>query len=332
MFDVITIGSATQDVFLRSDSIKVLNDPKHLKKLGFIEGKAECFALGSKISLQKPVFSVGGGATNAAVTFKRQGLKTGTVISLGKDIGAQLILDKLEEDKIKAFVQSNKKLSTAYSTVLLTKSGERTALVYRGASDELDDKKFVFKRARWVYITPGEIKFAVINRIIDQYKKKKTKIAINPSRHYLKMDKRKLNGLFKKVDVVILNRIEASILTGKDISDEKGIFKAFDKAIGGLAVMTDGNKGVSVSDGETIYKAGIFKEKVSADRTGAGDAFGSGLISALIQKKSLEEAIRVGSANATSVIEHVGAKKGVLHKKDLSVARWRKLTISKKKL
>lgn len=332
MFDVITIGTATQDIFLKSDSIKVLNDPKRLKKLGFIEGRAECFALGSKISIKKPIFSVGGGATNAAVTFKRQGLRSGTIISLGNDIGAQIILDKLEEDKIKTFVHVNKKLATGYSTILLTKTGERTALVYRGAADDLSDKKVILKRTKWVYITPGEIKFSVINRIIDHYKARKAKIAINPSRYYLGMDKNKLANLFKKADVVIVNRSEASILTGKDFSDEKGIFKEFDRVIGGLAVMTDGDRGVSVSDGETIYKAGIFKEKISADRTGAGDAFGSGLVSALIQKKSLKEAIRIGSANATSVIEHIGAKKGILHQKDLNIARWRRLTMSKKKL
>ena len=85
MFDVITIGTATRDVFLTSNLFKVLKDPTHLKKLGFKTGEAECFALGSKIEVEKPTITVGGGAANAALTFSRQGLRTASVLRMGDD-------------------------------------------------------------------------------------------------------------------------------------------------------------------------------------------------------------------------------------------------------
>ena len=53
-FDVITIGTATMDVFLTSRFFKVLKDRKHLEKIGFFVGEAQCFALGSKMEIDKP--------------------------------------------------------------------------------------------------------------------------------------------------------------------------------------------------------------------------------------------------------------------------------------
>jgi ribokinase len=49
------------------------------------------------------------------------------------------------------------------------------------------------------------------------------------------------------------------------------------------------------------------------DRTGAGDAFGSGFVAWYALGKSLEEAITFASANATSVVTKVGATAGILH-------------------
>ena len=67
------------------------------------------------------------------------------------------------------------------------------------------------------------------------------------------------------------------------------------------------------------------------DRTGAGDAFGSGFVSALAKGAGVEQAIRAGSANATSVVEYVGAKKGILRLKDLGSKRWQGLEVKKLK-
>ena len=66
------------------------------------------------------------------------------------------------------------------------------------------------------------------------------------------------------------------------------------------------------------------------DRTGAGDAFGSGFVAGLIQASRIEYAIRLGSANATSVVEYVGAKKGIVTKNDFEKSsRWKNFKINK---
>lgn len=97
-----------------------------------------------------------------------------------------------------------------------------------------------------------------------------------------------------------------------------------------LVVVTDARNGAYATDGKYFYKAGIFKEKIVSDRTGAGDAFASGFLSAIILSRKnppydeviIKESLRVASANATSVIEEVGAKNGLLKKEDLNQPRW----------
>ena len=329
MYDVITIGTATRDVFLTSPLFKVLRDPIHLKKIGFKTGEAECFALGSKINIDKPVLALGGGAVNTSITFSRQGFKTAALVRVGNDEFGESILKELKSERVTPIAVRDKKISTAYSTILLTPGGERTILVYRGASGDFQKKEVPLRnlRARWVFISPGTIALSIIQSMVSHLKKRETMIAMNPSKHYLKMGASKLKPLLKNLDVVIVNREEASYLTGLDYKQNRKIFKKFSDMVGGIAVMTDGAGGSFVSDGEYFYRAGIFKEKKLVDRTGAGDAFGSAFVAGLIQKRDICWALRLASANATSVIERVGAQEGVLRKKDFKKKRWQYLDL-----
>lgn len=346
MFDVITIGTATRDVFLTSPFFKTLNDPEHLKKIGFPTGRATCFSFGGKIEVNEPVFTTGGGATNAATTFSRQGYKTATILKLGNDLSSREIANELHNEGVEVISFSRHKTKGAgYSTILLASSGERTILTYRGAGDDLgEDEKIPFEKikSQWAYIVPGAIDYDVINNFVNHFSKNKTLIAMNPSKYYLKLGTKILKPILDKINVIIVNREEASYLTGVDYSDEKGIFKKFDELVKGIAVMTEGKKGSLVSDGKNIYKAGIFPEQKTVDRTGAGDAFGSGFVAGLarqlttnnlqlttLKPEHIEYAIRLGSANATSVVEHIGAKKGILTKNDFEKnKRWQKLQIT----
>lgn len=336
MFDIITIGTATRDAFVKSPAFKIIKSSK------FITGEAECFALGSKIEVPEIIFTTGGGATNAAVTFGRQGLKTACAVRIGNDLSGRSVIENLKNEKVNAaFIQKDAKKMTAYSILLLAPSGERTVLVYRGASENFDLKKLLkeFPKTKWVYLAPlGGRAAEIFKPLVDFCFKNKIKIAANLSAAQIKVGIKKLVPILNKIDVLILNQEEASYLTGISYKNENEIFKTLDDATRGIVVMTKGPKGVSISDGKIKIKAGIFKEKKSADRTGAGDAFGSGFLAGLIQKTAakkfaygkddLKYALRLGAANATSVIEHIGAKEGILAKKEfLAIKRFKKLEI-----
>ena len=338
---VLTIGAASRDIVVSSGVFKVVHDPAHLEKLGFPTGEAQCFAMGGKTEVGDLILSVGGDAANAAVTFARQGFKTSTLIKIGGDANGQAVFDNLVGEGVRPIFKPAKGTKMDASVILLSPSGERTILVFRGISKDLTKRdlgatKFDFDAA---YVAPGHIDFGLISEAVTKLKKKKCFVAMNPSGFYLQMGAKKLQPILKNLDLIISNREEAAALTGKKYADEKGIFQKFDELVGGLVVMTDGPRGVMVSDGKKIYRAGIYKEKRIVDRTGAGDSFGSGFLAGLLnntrnmkhetwEEKDVIRGIKLGSANATSNVEEVGAQTGILTKKEFEgQARWKNLAI-----
>ncbi|MFY9493385.1 MAG: carbohydrate kinase family protein [Minisyncoccia bacterium] len=328
VFDVITIGTATRDFFAKSRAFKVVSTPE------FVSGFGLCLPAGGKIDLEDVVFATGGGATNAAVTFSRQGYRAAAVCKIGDDVSGREVLKDLQAEQVSTgFVVETKDSKTAYSVLILSDTGERTALTYRGASEnfERSDINPGNLAAKWFYIS-GSVPLDVVGVVLDKAKETGAKVAMNPSQSQIKLGLGGFGGILKKLDVVIMNREEGSQLTGVDYKREEKIFGVLDEYVKGIAILTDGPKGVWVSDGKKIYQAGIFKNKSIIDRTGAGDAFGSGFVAGLARSNNIEAAIRLASANATNVVEYIGAKAGILTKDQFeNDSRWRELKIETNK-
>ncbi len=343
MLDVITIGTVTVDIFIKADFLKTVTDKKHLEKIGFPTGQAQCFSFGSKIEIKEPIIEMGGGAHNSAITFSRAGLKTTALFNVGSDKNGDLMIEEFIKNGVDplAIVDDGKKTGVSY--ILLDKSGERTILVYRGSSGDIENKEIPFNKlnARWAYISPGSIPNAVLSKIFYLLKKNKVKIAINPSKDMIAGGIKRCHPFLKEASVVIMNKEEASYLTKTSFENKEKIFEKLDEYVPGIVVMTDGKNGATVSDGRFIYTSGIFKEKKVVDRTGAGDAFGSSFVAGLIETdeqcirgicnpKKIEFALRRGAANATAVIEKIGATPGILTTEEfMSQKRWKKFVVKK---
>ena len=330
MFDVVTFGSATRDLFVRSKDFKILKNKE------FVTGHGICFNLGSKIYLDDLFFATGGGGTNTATTFAKQGLKTAYVGRVGEDAGGKAIKEEIKDLKITEFISEDKKFKTAYSRSVSVSLRERTILVYNGACHYLETKDIPFSGlgAKWFYIAGLSGKSAqTLLPIISFARKNKTKVALNPGAAQFALGLNKLRNVLDAVDVLILNQEEGAGLAGLPFEKEKEIFKKLDKFVRGIVIMTKGPKGVVASDGKHVYSAGTFKEKKYIDRTGAGDAFGSGFVAGLMRTGKIEEAIRLGTANGTAVVEEMGAKNGLLTKSQYNKEpRWKNLKIVKFKL
>lgn len=323
MFDILTIGTATLDTFIEARFLKTVSDPKHLTRIGFKTGAAQCFSLGSKIEIPKPLITVGGGAVNAAVTFSRAGFKVATLAQTGRDYAGKLIVEALEKEHISSLVAQDQKGMTALSYILIGKTGERTILIHRGSSSDFSSAHKLMARlaSRWAYIVPGAMSLSLLNDFYRVLKKNNIAIALAPSKDFIAYGLKRCASMLKATRVITLNREEASYFTGVPYTDKKGIFKKLDAAIDGIVVMTDGKKGATVSNGKIIWDIVPFKEKKIVDQTGAGDAFGSGFVAGLMEKEDknhritdemIDYAIRRAMANAISVIEHRGATEGVL--------------------
>ncbi len=308
MFDIITIGSATKDVFLISKGFKLI------KSNQFKNGLGECFAYGSKIELNDIYFDTGGGATNAACTFANLGLKSSVVSKVGKDIYGLEIMHVLADKKIDVSnLTPDKKNKTAYSTILITPGGDRTILVYRGASANFSENDLNWKKlkSKWFYISSLAGNFNLLKKIFAFAKKNKIKIAWNPGSDELKLGRKKLAPLIKQTMIFNVNKEEAGKLSGQ--KDIKEIFKVLDKLTPNYLVITDGANGAYLSDDMLVYNVKSLGGK-PVNTTGAGDAFGSAFCAGMILKNDWDYALRLAVLNANGVIREMGAKNGLLKK------------------
>jgi len=237
---------------------------------------------------------------------------------VGDDPGGREVIRELDELAVKTvFVKVTSRAKTPYSIILSATGEERSILVFEGASHLLDEQDIPWEKikdAKWFYVAglSGE-SAQTFGPIVEFAAENKIKIAVNPGRDQLGQDLEILKELLNKIDVLIVNQEEASLITGVDYKDEVALFKKFDELVPGIAVMTKGPEGVAVSDGQKIYRAGIPPSGY-VDRTGSGDAFGSGFVSVLVSGGSIGEAIQLGAANATSTVQSIGAKTGLLKK------------------
>jgi len=120
----------------------------------------------------------------------------------------------------------------------------------------------------------------------------------------------KLKALLDDVDVLSLNKEEMqTVVEGEEL--EELARHALNYV--SVAIVSDGPDGVVATDGKTVVRAGMYEDVKVIDRTGAGDAFGSGFLSQWAQGISLQESIIFASANSTSVVTVIGAKPGILH-------------------
>ncbi len=306
MVKFVTVGAAVQDVFLsNSDSFApVCINP---------DTCFEMLELGSKADVNSIHFATGGGATNAAVTFARQGFDVQFMGVIGHDPAGRVVLDELDQENVDtSLVAYSDTHSTGYSVLLVAPNGERTILTYRGASTHYRPEQLDLTgvEADWLYMTTLSGSMQVLDRLFRQAKQAGMKICFNPGRKELEQ-KQELRGLLEDVDVLVANKEEMMALVQGDDLEEL--------ALHGLnvvptVIVTDGGNGVVATDGQTLVRAGRYEEREVVDQTGAGDAFGSGFLSKWATGASLKDAVVFASANAASVVGKVGAKSGILHR------------------
>ncbi len=310
MYDVITVGSATLDVFAKtrfSELIKII-DPKG-------ETDLLAFPSGSKILIDELEFTTGGGGTNTAVALSRLGHKVAFLGKLGTGTNSDFIQKDLKKEKIELLCAYGKGLS-GYSVILDTLEHDRTILTYKGINDELSYKELPHKKlkAKWFYFSAMmNESFHTLERLAEFAQQNKIKVAFNPSIYLAEKGSNHLRNVLSRTELLVLNKEEACLLVGREPM-EGLLFKL--RSLGPkTVVITDGKHELFLIQNDYIYSAKPSDVKI-VDTTGAGDAFASSFLSGMIRKNNIEFAIRLGVANAQSVVAHYGAKNILLTYKD----------------
>ncbi|MGV8140890.1 MAG: carbohydrate kinase family protein [Candidatus Woesearchaeota archaeon] len=332
-YDIITMGSATVDVFVHTD-------PEQSEVLNVHHHKDIAYPLGAKILIKEMHTFVGGGGTNSAVAFSRLGLKTAFLGKVGKDVNGKIILDCLSEEKVD-FIGVYGNVS-GYSVVLDSVIDDRTILAYKGCNDELRPKDISLKSVdtRWLYMSSMmKESFITQQKIVRYASRKGIYIAYNPSLYIVKKGLRSLRNILNKTYILIFNKEEAQTLLKDNTENIYNLLFKISRLGPKIVVITDGKNGAHCYDGRKhgdgtsgmVYSAKPGRVKI-LETTGAGDAFASGFLTGIILGKDVGTSLKLGMLNSESVISHLGAKNVLLDHKAIKMAEDDNRTIFKKKL
>lgn len=327
MFDVITIGSATKDAFIETDSANIVSVSKIDKTSSFM-----AYPYGSKIEINNFYTSLGGGAVNTACNFAGLGMKTAIMVKIGEDSTGNDIKNMLEARNIRTqSIVKEKEKTTGFSVILLSFQGDRTVLAHRGPNADIRLKDIDFdaiKNSRWLYIAPlnGE-STNVLDEIAAFAEENNVNMAINVGTSSIKRGEKYLQKILQTAEVVVMNAEEASMLTKIQIRPDSKteifskelihpdmikMLKELKSTRAKIIVITDGGNGSYAFDGNYFYKCDEFPAK-ALSTLGAGDAFASTFVTILDKTEwDIEKALKGASVNAASVVEKFNAQDGLL--------------------
>ncbi len=298
-FDTVSIGSATLDIVLRSSQF-LPHDVSGTQLL--------CEVYGGKTDVEDGVLTSGGSATNTAVAFARQGLKSTLVTEVGQDAAAQIIFDDLSRELVDtSYCVEEPAEHTAISVILTADDASRSALTYRGAAHMLTSSDIdwdMIAQCGWIHI--GSLGNAELVRELFIFAKTHDiPVSWNPNTS-------DLTDVVQRSGQSFLKHCVCICINDQEYEHVKTAQKQLEQ-MARYFIVTKGKNGGSVwcNGVETIYES---KSVTAVCEIGAGDAFVSGFVSGLLHGKELKQAIELGSQNAASVVQYIGAKKGLLRK------------------
>lgn len=305
-YDLVSVGDATWDVFIVPSEAETYCEVN-------TEESMIAFKFGDKIPVKSVDYSVGGNAANNAVGSRRLGLRVAPVLTLGDDTTSNQIVETfIKEGVDTSYVSRAKETASNLSSVIVV-GGERTIFTYNQEKTYFFPDEF--PKTSWIYLTSlGDNFSEVYKKTVEVIKKNpEIKLAFNPGSRQVRAGAEALAEVLSNSYIVYINRDEAETISGFSNSKghEKELLDAVSKMGPKMTIVTDGANGAFVASEGKYYHSGVLPID-SFERTGAGDSFGAGCVSALIKGKGIKEALLWGTVNSASVIGYIGAQKGLL--------------------
>ncbi len=277
-----------------------------------------CMKFGDKIPFESVDVIAGvGNSANAAVSAARLGLRATLVSDVGGDMYGKECFDTLKGNKVDTkFVTTHRDMKTNYHYVLWYGS-ERTILV----KHQDYPRKFPnVGTPTWMYLSSlggnSEGYHQEIIKYLDKHPE--IKLAFQPGTFQMTLGVEKLDGIYKRSNIFFCNKEEAQRILKTEEGDVKKLMEMLRNIGPKTVILTDGSNGAYAYDGNDAFFMPTYPDpKPPCERTGAGDAFASTLTVALALGKSLEEALLWAPINSASVVQDVGAQRGLLTEKQL---------------
>lgn len=309
-FDVLSVGDVVTDDFikLRDDKAWTYTDEHGTRVLAM--------EFATKIPFDHRTVVEGvGNASNAAVSCARLGLRTGFVTNVGGDQYGRDIIAALHKNRVDTrFIRVNPGKVSNYHFALCYKE-ERTLLIKHEDYDYHWPHLRPNEVPKWLYFSSvSERSLPFHDQLADWLgEHPEVKMAFQPGTFQMQFGAERLRRLYERTEVLILNREEAANVSGGNHEDMHDLLDRLHNLGPKIVVITDGPAGAYASDGQMRLKMPPYPDPVPPfERTGAGDAFASTFVAALIKGNNIEGALQWAPINSMSVVQKVGAQEGLL--------------------
>lgn len=307
-FDIVTIGDCSIDAFLD------IHEASLHCKLNREECEL-CFKYGDKIPIDNLSFLVGGNAANTSVALTRLGMSIAILTTIGIDEISQKIINTLKRETVETgFIQKEPSTSSNFA-VSINFQGERTLFTYHVKREH---KLLELPLTSWVYLTSlGEYWQKAYEQVCAFIKNNDVKLIFSPGSYQIEGDPTLLKEVLSLTTILFINKQEGQKIVGEELEDVSKLLAQL-KGLGPKIVsITDSVNGswAILEDGKVLH-LGIFPCNI-IERTGAGDAYASGFLSAFFYGLPVSTAMVWGAINAASVIEKVGAQTGLLTREQI---------------
>lgn len=308
-FDILSVGDVVTDAF-----IKLFGDQAATYENE--HGKWLAMPFGSKLPFDySEIVQAAGNAANASVSFARLGLKTGLISNVGGDSAGREIINALHGQRVDSrYIRINPDKKSNYNYILWYKE-ERTILVKH---EEFDYHWPQFKPDEipsWIYFSSISKNALGMHDDLAEWLEQNpnVKLGFQPGTLQIDVGAERMSRLYKRTEVLLLNREEAAEVSGGNSEDLNDLFDKLHALGPKIVVITDGPDGAYASDGNQRLKMPPYPDPAPPlERTGAGDAFSSAFVAALARGNTIEGALQWAPINSMSVVQHVGSRAGLL--------------------
>jgi ribokinase len=286
---IVVIGSSNIDLIMKMD---------HLPAVGETVTDAEFYQV------------YGGKGANQAVAAARAGGDVAFVSCVGEDAYTPGMLQNYKDDGIDtSYVFHEKGIPSGHALIMIGDEGNNYISVAPGSNynlmpEKIDEAIPLIHEAAAI-VLQYEIREETLRHIIELANDKKIPLQWNfaPARAFDR-------SYIPKVNILVLNEVEAGFLTDRKVADEKKAEKAAARLIDqGVekVIITLGSKGAFVMTKSGKVSVSAFKVD-AVDTTAAGDTFCGAYAVAMVEEKSEEQCLQFASAAAAISVTRMGAQ------------------------
>lgn len=205
---------------------------------------------------------------------------------------------------------------------MLWYKSDRTILIKHERYDYKWPEIRKYQTPEWIYLSSIGDSGGPIHDHLDKYLKDNpsVKLAFQPGTFQIREGLKKLKGLYAKSDIIAANKEEFQQILETQSDNEKTLINKMHALGPKIVLLTDGPKGAFASDGKQVVFMPPYPDpKPPLDRTGAGDSYTSTFTYAMMQGKSMQDALAWAGVNSMSVVGQVGAQAGLLDEDEIKI-------------